>query len=115
MIRGERTIDVTAAVDHDEPLQVERDDRRARRPSSCHRARSSSSRSPAAPTTAATGTCTRRGAPASARPSSSPSEGSSFVACDYLGGGDSSRPDDGDFIGLEVQADAAHGVFVSSP
>jgi len=34
-----------------------------------------------------------------------------FVACDYLGGGDSTRPDDGDFIGLEVQADAAHGVF----
>jgi pimeloyl-ACP methyl ester carboxylesterase len=33
------------------------------------------------------------------------------VASDYLGGGDSSRPDDGDFIGLEVQADAAHGVF----
>ena len=33
------------------------------------------------------------------------------VACDYLGGGDSSWPDDGDFIGLEVQADAAHGVF----
>ena len=31
----------------------------------------------------------------------------SFVACDYLGGGDGSRPDDGDFIGLEVQADAA--------
>lgn len=32
------------------------------------------------------------------------------VACDYLGGGDSSRPEDGDFIGLEAQADAAHGV-----
>jgi alpha-beta hydrolase superfamily lysophospholipase len=36
-----------------------------------------------------------------------------FVACDYLGGGDSSRPVDGDFIGLEVQADAAHAVLVS--
>ena len=34
------------------------------------------------------------------------------VACDYLGGGDSSRPDDADFIGLEAQADAAHGAFV---
>jgi len=34
-----------------------------------------------------------------------------FVASDYLGGGDSSRPDDGDFIGLEVQADAAHAVL----
>ena len=34
-----------------------------------------------------------------------------LIACDYLGGGDSSRPDDGDFIGLETQADAAHGVF----
>ncbi len=34
-----------------------------------------------------------------------------FVACDYLGGGDSTRPDDGDFIGLETQADAAHRVF----
>jgi hypothetical protein len=34
-----------------------------------------------------------------------------FVACDYLGGGDSTRPDDGDFIGLETQADAAHRVL----
>jgi alpha-beta hydrolase superfamily lysophospholipase len=34
-----------------------------------------------------------------------------FVACDYLGGGDSSRPDDADFIGLLAQADAAHGVY----
>lgn len=31
-----------------------------------------------------------------------------FIAMDYLGGGDSTRPTDGDFIGLEVQADAAH-------
>ena len=30
-----------------------------------------------------------------------------FVASDYLGGGDSSRPDDGDFMTLEVAADAA--------
>jgi dienelactone hydrolase len=34
--------------------------------------------------------------------------GKVFLAVDYLGGGDSSRPEDGDFIGLEVQADAAH-------
>jgi pimeloyl-ACP methyl ester carboxylesterase len=33
------------------------------------------------------------------------------VAEDYLGGGDSSRPPDGDFITLEVQADAAHATF----
>jgi hypothetical protein len=35
-------------------------------------------------------------------------EGLVFIAIDYLGGGDSTRPADGDFIGLEVQADAAH-------
>jgi alpha-beta hydrolase superfamily lysophospholipase len=34
-----------------------------------------------------------------------------FVACDYLGGGDSTRPQDGDFMTLEVAADAAHHVF----
>jgi hypothetical protein len=34
-----------------------------------------------------------------------------FIAEDYLGGGDSSRPADGDFIGLEVQADVAHEVY----
>lgn len=34
-----------------------------------------------------------------------------FIACDYLGGGKESRPDEGDFIGLEAQADAAHAVF----
>jgi hypothetical protein len=34
-----------------------------------------------------------------------------FVACDYLGGGDSSRPVDGDFMTLEVCADAAHEVY----
>jgi pimeloyl-ACP methyl ester carboxylesterase len=33
-----------------------------------------------------------------------------FVASDYLGGGDSSRPDDGDFMTLEVAADAAHSL-----
>lgn len=37
--------------------------------------------------------------------------GDIFIACDYLGGGDSSRPDDGDFMTLEVSADAAHLVF----
>lgn len=34
-----------------------------------------------------------------------------FVACDYLGGGDSARPADGDFMTLEVCADAAHEVY----
>jgi pimeloyl-ACP methyl ester carboxylesterase len=34
-----------------------------------------------------------------------------FVACDYLGGGDGTRPDDGDFMTLEVAADAAHSVY----
>jgi hypothetical protein len=34
-----------------------------------------------------------------------------FIAADYFGGGDSSRPADGDFIGLEVQADVAHEVY----
>jgi hypothetical protein len=34
-----------------------------------------------------------------------------FIAEDYFGGGDSSRPADGDFIGLEVQADVAHEAF----
>jgi hypothetical protein len=37
--------------------------------------------------------------------------GDVFVACDYLGGGDSSRPADGDFMTLEASADAAHHVF----
>jgi alpha-beta hydrolase superfamily lysophospholipase len=35
-----------------------------------------------------------------------------FVALDYLGGGDSSRPADGDRLTLPVLADAAHGAFV---
>ena len=34
-----------------------------------------------------------------------------FIAEDYFGGGESSRPADGDFIGLEVQADVAHEVY----
>src|SRR4051812_42546411 len=37
--------------------------------------------------------------------------GDVFVALDYLGGGDTSRPPDGDFMTLEVCADAAHAVF----
>lgn len=37
--------------------------------------------------------------------------GGVFVACDYLGGGDSSRPENGDFMTLEVCADAAHEVL----
>jgi hypothetical protein len=37
--------------------------------------------------------------------------GDVFVALDYLGGGDSSRPENGDFMTLEVCADAAHAVF----
>lgn len=36
--------------------------------------------------------------------------GAVFVACDYLGGGDGTRPADGDFMTLEVCADAAHAV-----
>lgn len=34
-----------------------------------------------------------------------------FVACDYLGGGDSTRPADGDFMTLEVCADVAHEMY----
>ena len=34
-----------------------------------------------------------------------------FVASDYLGGGDSSRPADGDFMTLEVAADGAPAVY----
>jgi pimeloyl-ACP methyl ester carboxylesterase len=34
-----------------------------------------------------------------------------FIAEDYFGGGDSTRPADGDFIGLEMQADVAHEVL----
>jgi alpha-beta hydrolase superfamily lysophospholipase len=34
--------------------------------------------------------------------------GEVFIACDYLGGGDSTRPPDGDFMTLEACADAAH-------
>jgi pimeloyl-ACP methyl ester carboxylesterase len=37
--------------------------------------------------------------------------GGIFIACDYLGGGDGTRPDDGDFMTLEVCADAAHAVY----
>jgi len=37
--------------------------------------------------------------------------GAVFVASDYIGGGDSSRPADGDFMTLEVAADAAHAVY----
>lgn len=37
--------------------------------------------------------------------------GDVFVALDYLGGGDSSRPADGDFMTLEVAADAAHAAY----
>lgn len=38
--------------------------------------------------------------------------GAVFVACDYLGGGDSSRPEDGDFMTLTACADAAHAVYL---
>ena len=37
--------------------------------------------------------------------------GDVLIALDYLGGGDSSRPADGDFMTLERCADAAHSVF----
>jgi hypothetical protein len=110
VIRGECTIDVTAAVGHGEPLQV--------------------TVSVVAPTAAQLpprpfvviaipgGTYHRRywdlhppGRSGFSKAEYLADRGLVFVACDYLGGGDSSRPDDGDFIGLEVQADAAHGVF----
>ncbi len=39
------------------------------------------------------------------------SRGIVFVAQDYFGGGDSTKPADGDFIGLEFQADVAHDVL----
>ena len=38
--------------------------------------------------------------------------GDVLVALDYLGGGDSSRPADGDFMTLEVCSDGAHAAFV---
>jgi hypothetical protein len=38
-------------------------------------------------------------------------QGDVFVAFDYLGGGDSSRPTDGDFMTLEVCGDGAHAAF----
>jgi len=38
--------------------------------------------------------------------------GDVFVALDYAGGGDSSRPADGDFLTLEVCGDAAHAAFL---
>jgi hypothetical protein len=37
--------------------------------------------------------------------------GDVLIACDYLGGGDSTRPADGDFMTLEVSADAAHEFY----
>ena len=37
--------------------------------------------------------------------------GDVFVALDYAGGGDSSRPADGDFLTLEVCSDGAHAAF----
>jgi len=110
MIRAERTIDVTAAVGHDEPLQV-----------TVTVAAPDATQLPSRPfVVIATpgGTYHRRywdlqppGRSGFSQAEFLADRGVVFVACDYLGGGDSSRPDDGDFIGLEVQADAAHGVF----
>ena len=109
VIRRELHIDVTGAVHHDEPLQV-----------------SVTVVAPAVPLAPRPfvviaipgGTYHRRywdlhppGRTGFSQAEFLAERGVVVVACDYLGGGDSSRPDDGDFIGLEVQADAAHGVF----
>ncbi len=112
MIRGECTIDVTAAVDHGEPLRV-----------TVTVVAPSAAQLPPRPFVIIAipgGTYHRRywdlhppGRAGFSQAEYLAERGVVFVACDYLGGGDSSRPDDGDFIGLEVQADAAHGVFES--
>jgi alpha-beta hydrolase superfamily lysophospholipase len=110
MIRGDRRIDVTASVHHGEPLEV----------SVTVVAPSPEQLAPRPFVVVAIpgGTYHRRywdlhppGRRGFSQAEFLAERGVVFVACDYLGGGDSSRPDDGDFIGLEVQADAAHGVF----
>jgi pimeloyl-ACP methyl ester carboxylesterase len=110
MIRGECTIDVTKAVGHGEPLQV-----------TVTVIAPSAEQLPPRPFVVIAipgGTYHRRywdlhppGRTGFSQAEFLAERGVIFVACDYLGGGDSSRPDDGDFIGLEAQADAAHGVF----
>jgi hypothetical protein len=40
--------------------------------------------------------------------------GGIFLACDYLGGGDGTRPEDGDFMTLEACADAAHAIVAEA-
>jgi pimeloyl-ACP methyl ester carboxylesterase len=110
VIRGERRIDVTAAVHHDEPLEI-----------SVTVVAPSAEELPPRPLVVIAipgGTYHRRywdlqppGRTGFSQAEHLAERGIVVVACDYLGGGDSSRPADGDFIGLEVQADAAHGVF----
>ena len=110
MIRGECRIDVTAAVHHDEQLEV-----------SVTVVAPRAEELPPRPFVVIAipgGTYHRRywdlhppGRTGSSQAEFLAERGIVVVACDYLGGGDSSRPADGDFIGLEVQADAAHGVF----
>jgi pimeloyl-ACP methyl ester carboxylesterase len=112
MIRGERAIDVTAAVDRGEPLHI-----------AVTVVAPAAAELPLRPVVVVAipgGTYHRRywdlqppGRSGFSQAEFLAERGVVFVACDYLGGGDSSRPDDGDFIGLEVQADAAHGVFVN--
>ena len=110
MIRGDRRIDVTASVHHVEPLEV-----------SVTVVAPSPEQLPPRPFVVVAipgGTYHRRywdlhppGRRGFSQAEFLAERGVVVVACDYLGGGDSSRPDDGDFIGLEAQADAAHGVF----
>jgi hypothetical protein len=110
MIRGELRIDVSAAVRHDEPLHV-----------SATIVAPNAEQLPPRPFVVLAipgGTYHRRywdlhppGRTGFSQAEFLAERGVVAVACDYLGGGDSSRPDDGDFIGLEAQADAAHGVF----
>jgi hypothetical protein len=112
LVRGEHSIDVTAAVGHDEALQV-----------SVTVVAPAGDQLPPRPFVVIAipgGTYHRRywdlhppGRAGFSQAEFLAERGVIFVACDYLGGGDSSRPEDGDFIGLEVQADAAHGVFES--
>lgn len=110
MIRGESTVDVSAAVGHGESLQV-----------TMTVVAPPAAELPPRPVVVIAipgGTYHRRywdlhppGRTGFSQAEFLAERGVVFVACDYLGGGDSSRPDDGDFIGLEVQADAAHAVF----
>jgi len=110
--RSDHRIDVSPALEHDEPLDV-----------TITVVAPPATRLPASPFVVVAipgGTYHRRywdlqppGRDGFSMAAHLAARGVVFVACDYLGGGDSSRPVDGDFIGLEVQADAAHAVFAS--